>query len=275
MVRQASTGVRSWRQFEIARSDNDPKRAIDHARKAAKWYSAAVRARPSFSFGRSPRFPFIAVSRFHRSPILHANTYDAHHHAGHRWRELWHDRQFHRSRRRLISRGEKQLGRGDWKAAFAYYDWTIAGRQDLVEFRCASWAACLLWKSGDRTLGDLRWEDALGRNPIALLARSELRERLIADGRDEGLPGSEPFDADEMDEFIVACPQLWEGVAPLAALPVRYPDGERYRSALNTLMAVIERFPPHKRLRRLRRRLQGHILPWHCRRRPWWWSGRS
>jgi tetratricopeptide (TPR) repeat protein len=203
-------GLRAWLESEKAREDGDEEEVKRWSREAAKWYARGVRARPLLQIrGFSRRPPFVHLKRFHRSPILHANTLDAHERAGHGLRARWHEWRFQRARSRLMSKGEAYFKRGDWSAAFAYYDWGIVGRHDQREQFLRVYAACCIWKSGDKKEGERRWQEVHRETPNGVFARGMVVQELIRNGFDSAVPGSEPTGPNEVSEFIEANPQLW------------------------------------------------------------------
>jgi tetratricopeptide (TPR) repeat protein len=205
-----AVGLRAWLESEEARSRGEEQEMKRWSREAAKWYSRGVRARPLLQFrGLSKKPPFLRLKRFHRSPILHANAFDAHGRAGHRFRALWHERRFQRTRKWLMSKGDEYMRNSDWNAAFAYFDWGIVGRHDQREQFLQVYAACCLWKGGDRDEGERRWKEVHRETPNGVLARGMLVKELMRNGLDPAVPGSEPTDPDEVSEFIDQNPQLW------------------------------------------------------------------
>lgn len=98
---------------------------------SAHFYREALRSRPRFDVSRGP-FP-TRIRRFRKSAILYANALDAHRESDQRLRAWYLSRMTQRVRRRHIRRGGKALARGAFLRAYVNYDWTIIGRNDMVD----------------------------------------------------------------------------------------------------------------------------------------------
>jgi hypothetical protein len=125
-------GVRAWMNVEKfpKESREDSAEAIEAAREAARWYSAAIRARPRvrlMRYGDDPPWRRYRL-RSARSPILDANAFDAHALAKHRWRARYHHLRFQLRRRALVRGAYRDLMRGYLDLALGQLDWSVVGR---------------------------------------------------------------------------------------------------------------------------------------------------
>jgi tetratricopeptide (TPR) repeat protein len=217
-----AVAARAWFRHRRALEDGDKQSARRHAKEAARWYGRTIRARPRLQFlGFRRRFPFAHLRPFHRSPILYANAVDADREAGFRLRRRWNERRFQSSRLKLMKKGEPYVAQGEWDHAFAYYDWTIVGRQltwDQREFFTATWAACLLWKGGSTLEGERRWTELHIKSPNALLARGRFVQQLREHGLNESVPGDEPVQPEEVADYVADHWDMWSDDAKQAFL---------------------------------------------------------
>lgn len=83
-VRRA-LGVAAWRDTERAAQSGDANLESQHASSAARFYSAAISARPHFRIQRPTKLTPMLV-RFKTPPVMFANASDAHARAGNRFR---------------------------------------------------------------------------------------------------------------------------------------------------------------------------------------------
>jgi tetratricopeptide (TPR) repeat protein len=141
-------GAMAWAKYseELQVGNKNPNRA----REAARWYTRAIRARPTvrFFYRRSGR-PMEIVTRFIVPPIMFGNAKDAHQEAGHRLRAAWYERRFQRTRSKLIKKGERCLCKARWQRAIAPLDWaSSAGRNDFIDAEALALLAIALKEGG-------------------------------------------------------------------------------------------------------------------------------
>lgn len=125
-------GLRAWMTFQRISAEHraHSDEGIKAAHEAAKWYSAAIRARPRV---RVMHYSDETLWRRYRlrsarSPILDANAFDAHFFAKHSIRAGYHQSRFQLRRRSLVRGAYRELMRGYVDLAYDQLDWTIVGR---------------------------------------------------------------------------------------------------------------------------------------------------
>lgn len=204
-VRQLQA-IRCWIKVEEARTNEDLPSVRRHGKQAAKWYGRTLRARPRIQFlGVMRKWPILATMKFIRSPILYANTKDAHQAAGHRWREKYFEWRFQRIRLWHLKRADARLRASDWHMAYAHFDWASSvGRHDGVEHRAQAFAACCCWKGGRTRDGEAKWKEAAVHHPDCLIGRALMVRQLNGLGLDPSVPGDEPDDLDGTLEYMTS-----------------------------------------------------------------------
>jgi tetratricopeptide (TPR) repeat protein len=195
--------VRQWTLVEEARERGDHAARRIHGKESAKWYGRTLRGRPILQLiGVRPRWPFVVLKRFERSPILYANAKDAHAAAEQGWRAWYFEWRFQRIRNRHLRRAERHLVRGKWNLAYAHFDWASSvGRRDFVEHVGRACAAGCCWKGGRERDGLAMWQEA-AEHPDCILGRSFLVGQLRENGLDDSVPGEEPTDLEDAFEYI-------------------------------------------------------------------------
>jgi tetratricopeptide (TPR) repeat protein len=190
----------AWLAYTKALEAGDEETAKEHGRLAAQWYSRMLRARPRLQFaGLRRHWRFLVVKTFPRSPILYANTRDGHAAAGHRVRTRYFEWRFQRIRNGMLKRGNGYIEDGDWERAYWHFDWaSCVGRRDNIEYRAATFAACLCWKAGHEKDGLAKWEELVIENPNALIARALLVMQLRDLGLDASVPGDGPLELERV-----------------------------------------------------------------------------
>lgn len=113
-VRRA-LGVAAWRDADQAAQSGDSDLERRHASSAARFYSAAIRARPHFRIQISREAPILL--RFATPPIMFANASDAHARAGNPFRSRMRFRQSRRRRLRLYGVAERAVLAERWAEA--------------------------------------------------------------------------------------------------------------------------------------------------------------
>lgn len=125
-------GLRAWLTFQRISEERGAHSevGIKAAREAAKWYSAAIRARPRVRVVRYADEPLWRRYRLRsaRSPILDANALDAHFFAEHSIRARYHHLRFQLRRRSLVRGAYRDLMWGYVDLAYGQLDWAIVGR---------------------------------------------------------------------------------------------------------------------------------------------------
>jgi tetratricopeptide (TPR) repeat protein len=202
-VRQLEA-IRHWIKVEEARAAESLPDVRRHGKAAAKWYGRTLRARPRVQYLLvSRRSPFVRFKRIEASPILYANTKDAHQAAGHKLRERYFEWRFQRIRQRHLKIADRHLRAAEWNLAYAHFDWASSvGRHDGVEHRALAFAACCCWKGGRTRDGDAKWREAAQHHPDCLIGRALMVRQLKALGLDPSVPGHEPDDIDGTVEYI-------------------------------------------------------------------------
>jgi len=197
--------IRCWVGVEDARRAEDHEAVRAHGKESARWYGRTLRARPRLQFlGFLRRPPFIRLKTFERSPILYANTKDAHAAAGHRWRARYFEWRFQRIRSRHLKLADKHLRDGQWNLAYAHFDWASSvGRHDGREHWAQAYAACCCWKGGRTDDGLAKWERAAEHHPDCLLGRAVMVAQLEELGLDTSVPGGEPTEMEATMEYIM------------------------------------------------------------------------
>jgi tetratricopeptide (TPR) repeat protein len=122
----------------------------ESAAEAARWYSAAIRARPWIRFmHRRPGRPTEVIAHFIVPPVMFANAKDGHAAAGHRIRAAWYEHRFQRRRGRLLKKGERLLRKGKWNMAIPSLDWaSSAGRRDPADAKALMLLGIALKEAG-------------------------------------------------------------------------------------------------------------------------------
>jgi hypothetical protein len=181
------------------RGDLDAQRR--HGGEAAKWYSAAIRARPNFRFLFRVGGDVIPLVRFPTPPIMYANARDGHGVAGHRWRTRWYEFRFQSARKRLYKRGYRHFEKGSWHAATQRLDWVAhVGRKDPTEVVATTILAVAMKQRGARQQADELWDSVFAFDPVTSLA---IRCALVEEyDLPEGVPGDQPTDIDEVSVLI-------------------------------------------------------------------------
>lgn len=202
-VRRAAA-LRAWRSVGQAFNEGDEEGERTAGRAAAKWYSRTIRARPRIQLRRAGRPVWAWLHFIPRSPILYANTYDAHKVARHRLRARWFEWRFQRIRKRFWKKAWRATKKQNWARAMAFYDWiAIVGRRDEREMFAATYAAITRWRYGQRQEAEHDWAMALAQfGPIALLARANLVSFFEDWEIDPAVPGDEPTDEDEVTAIV-------------------------------------------------------------------------
>ena len=196
--------IRLWIRVEAARKAEDRDGVRRNGKDAARWYGRTLRARPRLQFiGTLLRPPFVVFKTFERSPILYANTKDAHAAADHGWRARYFEWRFQRIRARHLRLGDKHLRNSAWSRAYAHFDWaSIVGRHDEIEHRAQAFAACCCWKARRTKDGLAKWEKAATHHPDCLLGRALMVRQLEGLGLDTSVPGDEPTEIDDTVAYI-------------------------------------------------------------------------
>jgi len=186
-----------WGKFVSLRRDGQTQAAGAAAKAAARHYSRALRLRRRSERLEHPSIA-MALRGAPRSPVLHANAYDAHHFAGHRWRAWWHHRRAQSGVRRLYTLGVRAMGRGDWRlAARAFELASTSDWADEIGIRARVFGAAALRQLGDAETAERVWQEALAMDDhTARRLRSELRERRDATGLSAGMPGDRTIESD-------------------------------------------------------------------------------
>ena len=125
-------GVAAWRDADQAAQSGDSDLERQHASSAARFYSAAIRARPHFRIQLSTREAPILL-RFTTPPIMFANASDAHARAGNPFRSRMRFRQSRRRRRRLLGVAERAVLAEGWTEAHAAAALTRIGVGDSLD----------------------------------------------------------------------------------------------------------------------------------------------
>jgi tetratricopeptide (TPR) repeat protein len=172
-------------------SETNARRAFSDA---SAHYSRAIRLRHLSK--RQDVVGPAAPRRMPRSPVLHANAYDAHHYAGHHFRAWWHHRRAHRLMWRLFRIGVEALERDDpVTAALAFARVATVGWEDETSLRALVLASVALLKQGDRLAAAERWQAAISLNSVKAW---QFRQELVAGGAPlDNLPSDEILEQDE------------------------------------------------------------------------------
>jgi tetratricopeptide (TPR) repeat protein len=158
---------------------------------AARWYSAALRARPHFRLWYRDRTTMTLrpIKRFPASPILHANAEDAHMAAGHRLRGRWHRWRADRARAKRRKKGSRLFDKQQWEGAYVNFDFAVIGRSDFGEAYAAVLRAVALQQLGRETAAAADFAKTDARFPdLALLIRLGASKQNLP----RGVPGDGP-----------------------------------------------------------------------------------
>jgi hypothetical protein len=132
-------GLRAWLEFRSISAEYraHSSEGIAAATEAAKWYSKAIRARPRLGIWRyeDEKLWQRYRPRSLRSPILDANTFDAHFYAGRKLRARYHELRFQRRRRALVRGAFADLRRAYLSLARTKLQWVMVGRHAPEEKR--------------------------------------------------------------------------------------------------------------------------------------------
>jgi hypothetical protein len=193
-------GAEAWWRGQAARRAGDEATALEVFRDAARFYSAALRARPKFRFFAMVRIDdqpvWQAFLRYPPNPLLRGNALDAHRESGHRWRATWHGRRLARQRKRMLRAGLKFFARALWHRAYARFDWVVIGVNDLMDTYARVYRAVALRQMGKEEQAEAEWQSIRDADPFALLTRALMLRDTEAHPLDRGLPGTETTDLD-------------------------------------------------------------------------------
>jgi tetratricopeptide (TPR) repeat protein len=189
-------GAAHYHRASAAAADGHDEQARREYRRAARWYSRALRARPHLRFFEFHGPQVRLFHRYRQSATLLANAWDAHRKAGHRLRAWWYGKRTRREQRYQEQLGLKRFAVGHWEAAEAHFDWAIVGYRD--RFEIVSWVhkAVSLRQMGHDQQAEETWAEAIAHDPFALFVRAILAQPGEAPPLPRGLPGSETTDLD-------------------------------------------------------------------------------
>jgi hypothetical protein len=198
---QRHLGAIAYHRAVERRAHGDHIGAITDFKRAAARYSKAIRARPRFRFFETEGLRRHIVRTYQQSPILLANARDAHEGANHQLRAFWFERRFQRLRHKFLETARRALERSEWMRAYAFADWAIVGRSDSTEAVARVLKAVGAQQVGWAEIAATEWDVAKELDPMVLMLRSELSERLHLV---RGLPGDEPTEPAEVVALLEA-----------------------------------------------------------------------
>jgi tetratricopeptide (TPR) repeat protein len=193
-------GASHWHAGQRALAAGQPERAKSEFREAARWYSAAIRARPRFRvwYREWTTMTLRPLAHFSGSPILHGNAEDAHRAASHRLRAWWHRWRAERGRRKWIKRGDRRFEQHRWTAAYAAFDFAVIGRRDVNEAYASVMRAYALQQLGEFEAASAGFANADERHPDwSLPLRLSIFEEY-GDQLPHGFPGDGPMDRESV-----------------------------------------------------------------------------
>lgn len=186
-------GALEWGRSVTARREGDATAVRDASARAARHYARALRMRRKTRRVEDPAAAH-ALRRAPRSPVLHANAYDAHHFAGHAARAAWHHRRAQIAVSRLYNIGLRAMGTSDWPVAARAFELAASTDwDDEIGVRARVFAASALMQLGAEESAEAVWNEALQMDRhTALALRAELRAVRDTTGLVAGMPGDRP-----------------------------------------------------------------------------------
>ncbi|MCW2986894.1 MAG: hypothetical protein JWR63_4464 [Conexibacter sp.] len=193
---QRLIGAASWQAAGEADDVADRPTAMRHYREAGRRYARAIRLRPRFAV-----FPLLddhraLWTRYPAPTILRANLADVHDVLGRRWRGRWQWWRCERQRDLRLRRGLRFFAQGDWLRAYINFDWVITGRWDFRDTIASVYSAVAQWQMHNDPEALAQWEQAVARQPYALITRAAMLRDPVSHPLERGLPGDEPTDLD-------------------------------------------------------------------------------
>jgi tetratricopeptide (TPR) repeat protein len=209
-------GSEAWMEAQAAEEDGDVDRAREHYAEAGRRYAKAIRLRPRirlFAWYGSQRLLWAV---YPPAAILRANLADVHDALERRLRSKWQWWRCERKRDKLIRRGLRRFAHAEWRFAYANFDWAFTGRGDFRDTVALVYRSVAAYQYGDDDEAERLWEQAVARQPFALITRAAMLRDPAAHPLECGLPGQESTDLEEVMQ------QLGMPIPPPGPLPVGY-----------------------------------------------------
>lgn len=173
-------GALAWAAAEEASLRGNQREEHRQRSRAAALYSAAIRSRPRFRLVYARASNDVRLfHRFHVPPILYANAADAHSLSNHRFKARWYRWHANKRQKILIRNGNRYASRAEWKAAYAYYDWSIVGWRSDSELFAEVMRATAIRELGDPERAGGLWTSLLEEDRVrAMRARDYAAQRF-------------------------------------------------------------------------------------------------